>query len=229
MNEGIIREGDTIEQIIDIVCEEYNVTANDFTVEVFEQAKKGFLGIGQRKAKFRIQFKMEAPGRSAEPSADTVEAAAKILKDILSLAQIEADVEGQLQKDKINLNIIGDGSGILIGKRGKTLDAFQYLMNKIISRQLGDNYSVTVDTENYRQKRKENLKEMAQKLSEKARRIGKPVSLRAMNAKERRIIHMALKEEKDVTTKSVGKGENKKLIIYPAEEKRSHARRSQKK
>ena len=238
MNEGIIREGDSIEEIIESIIEEYNVDRDAIEVETIEESRKGFLGIGKKNAKARIRFNMSEVDKSKikterketkEEVKDISKEVIEILQNILDLAQIEGKVEGSARRDKIFINMNGDGSGILIGRRGKTLDAIQYIMNKIVVKQFGERYSVIVDTEDYRNKRKENLKVMAQKLGNKAKRIGKPISLRSMNAKERRIIHLALKEEKNVMTKSVGKGENKKLIIFPTAEKRHSGKRRHKK
>ena len=116
----------------------------------------------------------------------------------------------------VYLNIIGDGSGLLIGKHGATLDAFQHLVNKITNRKFSGNCNIHVDTENYRKKREENLTQLAMRMSEKAKKSRKPVSLIPLSAKDRKTVHMALKEDKEIQTKSTGNGLLKRVVIIPS-------------
>jgi spoIIIJ-associated protein len=121
-----------------------------------------------------------------------------------------------VREESVYLNIVSNGSGLLIGKRGKTLNALQYVVSKIVSREVGDNVPVIVDTENYRSKRESNLTEMALQLSERVKKSRRPVTTGPMNAQDRRIIHMALKEDQGVRTKSKGEGNLRRVVIYPA-------------
>lgn len=143
--------------------------------------------------------------------------AADALKKILELITVEAEVQSRIDSDSIYLNIIGDGSGLLIGKKGQTLDALQFMVNKIVNRENGpgEKVDVVVDTENYRIRKKENLKEIAVKMSQKAKRTLKPVSFNPMPPHERRIIHLILSEDKEVYTKSYGEGPMRRIIVYP--------------
>ena len=103
------------------------------------------------------------------------------------------------------------------GKRGQTLDALQFIVNKIVNKfnPPGQKVDIIVDTENYRERKKENLREVALKAGEKAKKSHKPVPLEPMPASERRIVHMILAEDRDVYTKSYGEGQMRRLIVYP--------------
>ena len=145
----------------------------------------------------------------------------KTLATLLDLMGIEAVVEikeavledGVIQ---IFLEIIGDGSGLLIGKHGATLDAFQHLVNKMTNRKFSGGCNIHVDTENYRKKREENLTHLALRMGEKAKKTRKPVFLVPLSAKDRKTVHMALREDRDVQTKSTGEGPMKRVVIIPS-------------
>jgi len=113
------------------------------------------------------------------------------------------------------LNIKGDGSGLLIGRKGQTLDALEYLVNKIVHKGAEDKKRIVVDTENYRSRREESLVKLAQRLADKAKRMGRPVTISPMSAHDRRIIHLALQEDKTLHTWSTGTGLYRKIIISP--------------
>ena len=122
-----------------------------------------------------------------------------VLVQILSKIPVDAEVESSIESGAIYLNIKGDGSGLLIGKKGQTLDALQFLVNKIINKENapGEKIEVVVDTENYRLRKRENLREIALKISQKAKKTLKPVSMAPMPPHERRLIHMILAEDSE--------------------------------
>jgi spoIIIJ-associated protein len=136
-------------------------------------------------------------------------------------------VDSSIVNGAVYLDIKGDGSGLLIGKKGQTLDALQFLVNKIINKTSppGGKVEVIVDTENYRLRKRENLKEMALKMSQKAKRTLKPVSFNPMLPQERRIIHLILAEDREVYTKSYGEGSLRRIIVYPRRGMASKRRR----
>ena len=153
---------------------------------------------------------------AAEETAALVQAR-EVLEAILSRMSVEAEVRGSMSGEAVYLDIKGDGSGLLIGKKGQTLDSLQFLVNKIINKANppGSKIEIVVDTENYRKRKTENLREMALKMSEKAKRTLKPVSFNPMPAGERRIVHLILAEEREVYTKSYGEGPLRRIIVYP--------------
>jgi spoIIIJ-associated protein len=151
----------------------------------------------------------------------------EVLQRILEKIPVDAATEASVAEGAIYLEIKGDGSGLLIGKKGQTLDALQYLVNKIINKDNppGQKIEVVVDTENYRMRKKENLRDMALKMSQKAKKTLKPVSFNPMPPHERRIIHLILAEDREVYTKSYGEGALRRIIVYPRRGTASKRRR----
>lgn len=146
-----------------------------------------------------------------------LERARQLLQDILDRIPVEVEVKGSVNDGIIRLDIEGDKSGLLIGKRGQTLDSLQHLMNKILNKDNAgnDKVEVIVDTEDYRRRKQETLKEIALKMSRKAKKSLKPVSLNPMPANERRLVHLILAEDREVYTKSYGEGPLRRIIVYP--------------
>jgi len=143
--------------------------------------------------------------------------ASRVLKEILQRIPVESEVEASVMEGAIYLDIKADGSGLLIGKKGQTLDALQFLVNKIVNRENapGEKIEIVVDTENYRLRKRENLREIALKMSQKAKKTLKPAALSPMPPQERRIIHLILAEDKEVYTKSYGEGSLRRIVVYP--------------
>ena len=151
-------------------------------------------------------------GGDGEP---TKERAKKILEGLLTRMQIDSHVSVEETEEAIILNIKGDGSGLLIGKRGQNLDAIQYVVNKAVHHSVNGHKMIVIDTEDYRQRREESLVAMAMKLGEKVKKTRKPVTVGHMNAHDRRIIHIAIQNDATLTTKSRGEGEYRKILILP--------------
>ena len=142
--------------------------------------------------------------------------AKELLSGILTRMSFECQVSVNETPEKIILNIEGDESGLLIGRRGQNLDALQYILNKAINKSDNDRKMISVDSETYRKRREESLLELAQRVREKVKNTQKPVSLAHMNAHDRRIIHLALQEDETLITKSRGEGEYRKIVVLPA-------------
>jgi len=216
-------EGKTIEEAISKACEELRVSREDLDIDVLANGSSGFLGlVGAKNAKIRATLKESPktpapePGPASVSSGDQVaEAARKILSDLLRLLEVEASIDLKEDSERILLNIKGDGSGLLIGRKGQTLDALEYLVNKIVHKGAEDKKRIVVDTENYRSRREESLVKLAQRLADKAKRMGRPVTISPMSAHDRRIIHLALQEDKALHTWSTGTGLYRKIIISP--------------
>jgi spoIIIJ-associated protein len=150
---------------------------------------------------------------NGEPAA---ERARRLLDGLLSRMQIASPVSVEETEEMIILNIQGDGSGLLIGKRGQNLDALQYILNKAIHRSANGHKMIVIDTEKYRKRREESLVALALRLGEKVKKTKKPVTVGHMNAHDRRIIHVAVQNDETLTTKSRGEGEYRKILILPA-------------
>jgi spoIIIJ-associated protein len=158
-------------------------------------------------------------------SPEALAAAKETLLAILALMKIEAQVTVEDTPEAISLTLQGADEGLLIGKRGQTLDALQYVVNKILSKQGRENKQVIVDTEDYRKKREEALVSLAEKVSQKVRKTKKPVTLGNMTARERRIIHLTLQNDDTVVTMSRGEGHNRKIIVRPSRRSGPHGPR----
>ena len=137
-----------------------------------------------------------------------------LMKITLSISD-DAVVAVTPKNGKLYYSVSGGNSAVLIGKRGQTLEAIQYLIDKIINKSSAKRVKVEVDVEGYREKRKANLKKMAKRLAEKVRKTGKPVSAGQMNSHDRRIVHLTLKNDNSVRTQSMGDGHIRKLVIFP--------------
>jgi spoIIIJ-associated protein len=175
--------------------------------------------------KIEAKVRPEMPEKSAEqPDADSSLApkAKELLSGILRRMSFECEVAVQETPEKIILNIEGDSSGLLIGKRGQNLDAIQYILSKAINRTDSEHKMIMVDSEAYRKRREESLMNLAEKIREKVKKTKKPVSLSHMNAHDRRIIHLALQEDEALVTKSRGEGEYRKILILPARRNNSN-------
>ena len=155
-----------------------------------------------------------------EPAA---EKAKRILDGILTRMQIESPIASEETEEAIILNIQGDGSGLLIGKRGQNLDAIQYIVNKATHRSANGHKMIIIDTEDYRKRREESLIALAMRLGEKVKKTKKPVTVGQMNAHDRRIIHLAMQNDAALTTKSRGEGEYRKILIMPVRRGPDHA------
>jgi spoIIIJ-associated protein len=144
--------------------------------------------------------------------------AAQVLSKLLQAMSLEAEVVSNEDDERITLEVTGPETGLVIGKKGQTLDALQYLVNKIVSKGLPeteDGKPINVDAEGYRGRRAEALIEMAHRLADKAKRTGKPVAADPMSPADRRIIHVALAELEGVTTQSEGEGIYRHLVVIP--------------
>jgi spoIIIJ-associated protein len=159
---------------------------------------------------------MTAPG----PEDENLGAEAKkVLEGVLTRMGFNFPTSVEITEEYIIITIEGDGSGLLIGKGGQTLDAIQYIVNKAVSRNGRELKRIILDTENYRDKKMKNLVALAEKVGEKVRRTKKPIALNPMNAHDRRIVHLALQNEKGIITKSRGEGALRKIIVIPSKKR----------
>jgi len=147
--------------------------------------------------------------------AEARERAAKVLREILDFMSIDAEVSAFDDGDRIILDAHGPESGLVIGKKGATLDALQYVVNRIVFKRPNEGPLVVVDAEGYRGRREDSLVDLAQRLADKAVKSARPVPVEPMSAHDRRIVHMALAEHEGVTTESEGEGLFRRVVIFP--------------
>jgi len=207
--EPIEIEGKTVEEAIEKAEQLLNAPKEQLNVEVIANGSQTLFGlISSKKARIKASVLQD----SAE---ERKEQAKKHLEEILNLAEIPAAVKAEVLDEKVFLTIDGDGSGLLIGKRGQTLDAIQYLVNKMVNRQPKDRIRVIVDTENYRSRREEKLVSIAHRLGDRAQRQRSSVATGPLNPQERRVIYLALQDNPDLSAKSEGEGKLKRVVIMP--------------
>ncbi|MEN6463842.1 MAG: RNA-binding cell elongation regulator Jag/EloR [Syntrophaceae bacterium] len=181
-----------------------------------------------RAPKEEKEVRAETPNNSAYsdlPASDprTAGRAKEILEGILARMGLDYPVEAIESEESVTLRISGDGSGLLIGRGGQTLDAIQYIINKAINKARLDRRIIILDTEEYRGKREEYLLSLASKLAGKVKRSKKPVTISNMSARDRRIIHLALKDDPALLTKSRGEGAYRKIVIIPNKKEREQS------
>ena len=203
--DSIEKSGKTVEEAIEEALAILNCTRDQVEVEIIEQGSKGFLGLGSKLAKVLVTKKNNPEKKAKE-----------FLKEVTMLMGLSVDIETELDDEKhLNMDLKGNSLGVLIGKRGQTLDSLQYLINLVVNKGDAPYVSVTLDTENYRQKRKETLENLAYNLAKKAKSSRRNVILEPMNPYERRIIHAALQNDRFVTTYSQGEEPYRNVVIAP--------------
>lgn len=169
-----------------------------------------------------------SPDNLVSPQHDEtiVQAGLHALQKIVDGITAGATVDVDRKKNKLFFSVSGGESGVLIGKRGQTLEAMQYLLEKMINKKSTNRVRVLVDVGGYLDKRKNNLQQMATRMAEKAKRTKKPVTIGQMNAHDRRIVHIYLKDDRSVRTQSIGDGYYRKLMIFPKKQGESKRRNS---
>jgi spoIIIJ-associated protein len=203
MSKSIEKTGKTVDEAIKEALKELDLTREEVEIEILEEGSKKMLGIiGGKDAAVRVTV--------IEKGAEIAES---FLVRILNLMEIEADIYIEEGQDLISVNISGDDIGILIGRRGETLDAVQYLTGLTVNRNNSEYKRVTVDVENYRAKREDALKKVANKAAVRVIKTRKSFKLEPMNPFERRIIHSELQKNKKIETYSVGEEPNRRVVI----------------
>lgn len=195
-------KGKTLNEAIENGILKLGINREDAEINVVQAPSKGLFGIGNKDAIVEIKF-------SDSPKNKAVE----FLSDVFSKMNLDVKIDCEEKGDELSINLSGDQMGILIGRRGETLDALQYLTRLVINKGENDYLRVTLDTENYRSKREQTLIKLADKLASKVLRTKRSVALEPMNPFERKIIHAALQGNKNLNTYSVGEEPHRKIII----------------
>jgi spoIIIJ-associated protein len=172
-----------------------------------------------------LNSRVEPAGNAAESiSGAALSRACSVLAEIVRLTGSEASVEVAHDPTGVRLVIAGDSGGILIGRRGQTLDALEYLLNRIMAHADASSPPLTVDLQGYRLRRQQTLEALAQRAASRARASGRPVALNPMSPRDRRIVHMALREAAALTTRSAGTGFYRRVIVAPSGNRRGRPR-----
>lgn len=234
----IEKTGKTVADAVAAALAELQITEEEADITVIEQGKEGmFLGIGAKPAVVRVakrevtpviaamaavteEQKNVAETASVEThkvvvSEEVVDKAKKFLQEVFSAMKIEAAMEKFInpQDGSVTIRLHGDDMGILIGKHGQTLDSLQYLTNLVANKEEKEWTRIIIDVEDYRDRRVETLTRLAKRLADRVRREGEPVSLEPMNPHERKIVHLALQNDRRVETHSEGEEPNRYIVI----------------
>ena len=194
-----------IDDAITEACQQLGATSDQIEYEVIDKGSTGFLGIGSKNAVIKARKKEGSVEDNVKEFLNSVFVAMNM--------EVELIVKIDDAEKVIDVELKGDDMGVLIGKRGQTLDSLQYLTNLAINKKSEDYYKVKIDTEDYRKRRKETLENLAKNIAYKVKRTKRSVSLEPMNPFERRIIHSALQNDKYVTTHSEGEEPYRHVVV----------------
>lgn len=197
----------TIEDAITEACQKLSVVSDKLDYEVIQEPSSGFLGINAKPAIIKASIKEEEK---------TIDIKAKdFLTDVFNSMNIAVVIDAKYDDidHTLDIDLSGDDMGMLIGKRGQTLDSLQYLVSLVVNKGVDNYIRVKVDTENYRQRRKDTLENLAKNIAFKVKRTKRAVSLEPMNPYERRVIHSALQNDKFVTTHSEGEEPYRHVVV----------------
>lgn len=229
MNEWIEVTAKTVDDAVIEAGVKLGTSMESMEYEVIEKESNGFLGINKKPAKIRARVKEEVEVKAAvveeeaAPEKKEVKAPANVdgtpakefLEKVFAAMEVKAEITVAYSEEEktLNIDIVGDDMGVLIGKRGQTLDSLQYLVSLVVNKDSESYVKVKLDTENYRERRKETLENLAKNIANKVRRTRHSVALEPMNPYERRIIHSVLQNNKFVETHSEGEEPYRKVII----------------
>ncbi len=241
MEREMIKEAPTVEEALDAALEEMGVQQDAVEYEVLEEPGKRLFGAG-RPAKVRVWLKPafiaerereereEAPGEAPAPRAPepteqvlsdeefdrVADAGVEVIQEILDAFGIESNIdEYEGDEGEVILDIVGGELGILIGRHGKSLESLQTVVSAITNKKLGQRYAVMVDVEGYRARRRVKLEEMARQAAERATKQHRPIKLRPMSAYERKVVHVALRNDRRVETASEGEEPFRQVVVTP--------------
>ena len=203
-------KGKTVEEAVTAASVELGIISSELEYEVIDKGSSGFLGIGAKPAVIKVK-KTEQ-----EKEKTIVDKTREYLNALFKAMDIETEIsiDYNEESNNMNINLEGPEMGILIGKRGQTLDALQYLISLFVNKESEAYIRVKLDTENYRARRKDTLENLAKNIAFKVKRSRRSVTLEPMNPYERRIIHSALQNDKYVATRSEGEEPYRKVVVY---------------
>ncbi len=228
----------SVDEAVNAALAELGVTRDMVEVDIIEEGSKGFLGFGAKDAKVCVTVKKDSSyvadeAVKAETAAENVpekmpevkkditvnperkDKAVKFLTEVFEAMKVDVAISAKINGDMLEIDLQGENMGIIIGKRGDTLDSLQYLTSLVVNHNEDDYVKVTIDTENYREKRTQALLQLSDRLAEKVAKSGRKYTLEPMNPYERRVIHSNLQEHEAVTTYSVGDEPYRKVVIAP--------------
>jgi spoIIIJ-associated protein len=204
MMKSIEVSGKSEEEAIQSALDQLGLGRDEVSVEIIERAKAGFLGLKSTPAVVRVTY---------ESDVSNSERVEKFLSGLFVRMGVRAKPVVEESEGTISVNLTGEDPGVLIGRRGETLDAIQHLTNYVVNNGAAGRVRVNIDTENYRERRNEALEHLAEKVAAKVVKYRRNMTLEPMNSYERHIIHTALQETANVTTYSIGTEPNRRIVV----------------
>lgn len=203
----VVATAKTIDDAIVKALQELQVSRDRVQVRIIEEPSKGLFGLfGTRDAKVEVEFQF-----------DPIEEGIRFLHDVLANMKVDARVETRQHEEGVLFDILGSNLGIIIGRRGQTLDALQYLVNVVANRHAEKHVRIILDAESYRLRRKETLEQLAERIAKKAVQTNRNVRLEPMSAAERKVIHAFLQRRSEVVTFSEGEEPHRYIVVAPKE------------
>jgi len=212
--EGLEIAAATVEQAVEKAEAQLGLSRDQFKVEVIREGKSGILGVGDKEALIKVT--PVTPSEKARPELverDAVKVVKEILETLLGLLGVSGKVEVLSDEIPLALDIEGDDLGILIGRRGQTIASLEYITKLIVAGQLKAWLPLTVDVAGYKERRRDSLQRLALYLAEQVKSRRRAITMEPMPPNERRIVHLTLADNPDVTTQSIGEGEGRKVVI----------------
>lgn len=202
----------TVEEAVELGLRELGVDRTEAEIEVVSRGKPGLLGIGSEPAKIKVT-KIDNPSEVVQVASDVVSKLIRLMDiDVIStMRHTDGDDEGPF------FDIEGEDSALLIGRRGETLRALQLLVRTIVGRKLGTNLNFTVDVEGYDDRKRQSLANLADRVASRVIKTGRSIELEPMSARERRIVHISLADQKGIQTESSGEGKDRRVVIQPSQ------------
>jgi spoIIIJ-associated protein len=198
----IEKRGRTVEEAVEAALKELGVGRDEAEVEVLDEGRRGFLGLGFREAVVRVTRRRRADRLATE-----------LIQGVLRAMGLSGQVTTEERDGRLWVRVEGEDVGILIGHRGRTLDALEYLVKVAVSRECGGRERLVLDAAGYRDRRAEAVRRMALRAAERVRRTGQAATLEPMTARERKLVHLALQGDPQLTTRSEGEEPFRKIVI----------------
>lgn len=216
--ESIEMTGKTVDEALEIALRELDADRGEVEIDVISRGKSGMFGIGSEPAKIKVtKLLIESDEIDSQ---DLVTVSREVINKLISYMGVEVICNlRQSESEEIGgpvFEIEGDDSGLLIGRKGETLRSLQFLVRYLVSKKTDRRANLSLDVEGYDERRRQSLSNLASRVSQRVVKTGRSIELEPMNARERRVVHMALSDRQDVYTESSGSGEDRRVVISPS-------------